>query len=389
MASTTSDPESDDSQDIARLQNLRDCAVAGGIGARPGDDGDEEDVDIDNNDEIYLTESWREWEKHFLKKVAKRIHRYVCTDLDRFEESLFMLFVTFDDDLDGSVQGDEAERLLQAVENIAPGSSTEAAKMQDRNGNISFVSLIQWFSANDKGKDVSTVFDMSSRAVSMLGSGTIGADGRLDALTWEELRRNVVGYRKLLRQVRELQEDRLLGPSREIETAEGLEQAIPSYHGLLANEFEGDAEHLFELFCEVDDSGNMMLEQEEVEKMLLSLDTGATDADLKRYICEINLADGPLSFASLLDWWDQARNVANSLVAEKGTTLVATVKARAAAAKFSGFLSESSVQKQWRMAKENNYLHALKQSYIRTLSEVREYKMERDLRSAEMESAKM
>merc|ERR1712048_774365 len=117
---------------------------------------------------------------------------------------------------------------------------------------------------------------------------------------------------------------------RRMEDEKGLWDALPAYYAQLAKEFDGDAELLFELFNEVDESGNMLLEEAEVQSMLHLLDPGASEKELKRYISEINLSDGPLNFASLLDWWDQARSVSNSLVAEKGPALIATVKARGA-----------------------------------------------------------
>merc|ERR1712185_242325 len=143
---------------------------------------------------------------------------------------------------------------------------------------------------------------------------------------------------------------------------------------------------------EVDVDGNMLLETIEVESLLKLLDTNASQEDLKRYIAEINLADGPLSFASLIDWWDQARSVENSLVAEKGMTLIASVKARVMSKSLGGFYSsDSTARKKWTeaAAKGPEELQALKEAYIRTLNEVREYKMERDLRTAEVEAAKL
>merc|ERR1740130_2558194 len=97
-----------------------------------------------------------------------------------------------------------------------------------------------------------------------------------------------------------------------------------------------------------------MLEENEVEKLLLLLDTSATEEDLARYIAEINLSDGPLSFASLIDWWDQARSVPNSLVAEEGMALIASVKARIYSKSLGGFgSSDSTARGKWaEMAKK-------------------------------------
>merc|ERR1712048_1224239 len=150
---------------------------------------------------------------------------------------------------------------------------------------------------------------------------------------------------------------------------------------------DGDAELLFELFNEVDESGNMLLEEAEVRSMLHLLDPVASDKELKRYIGEIDLSEGPLNFASLLDWWDQAQRVPNSLVAEKGTALIASIRARAASQKMMSYISGPVLQKRWDRAKAADQLEALRDSYIRTISEVREYRIEQQLRRIETECA--
>jgi len=57
-----------------------------------------------------------------------------------------------------------------------------------------------------------------------------------------------------------------------------------------------------------------------------------------------------------------------------------------------GYLSsETAARRKWReaAAKGTEHVEALRDAYIRTLTEVREYKMERDLRAAEVEAAKI
>ncbi|CAK0807690.1 unnamed protein product, partial [Prorocentrum cordatum] len=140
-------------------------------------------------------------------------------------------------------------------------------------------------------------FSFTSLTVGVLGSGMVYDDARIDKLGFDELRRNVIGYKRLWWQLRILKEERLLAEPQE---------------------FEGDAAGLFELFSEADVNNNMLLEAEEVESLLCLLDKDATEDDVARYMNEINLSDGPLSFTSFVDWWDQACSVQNSLVAEKG-----------------------------------------------------------------------
>lgn len=362
---------------------------------RKGDESTEEaaEEDIDDNETVYLTENYRAWERHYLKRLARRIHRLVCAELDRSEEALFMLFTTYDESLDGVVRGVEATRLLEAIEQATPGviaaDNGGQGELVASDGSISFVSLLEWFSGANGGahRETSPGFGFTSLAVGLLGSGTLQVDGRLDALDWAGLRRNILGYRRLFLHVRQLQEDRALAQVREVEVAKGIEEAMPLYYGLLAKEFEGDAEHLFELLCQVDITGDMRLNTDEVKTLLCLLDADASEGDVRRYIAEINMADGPLSFASLVDWWDQARSVKNSLVAEKGAALIAKVRAQAAGEKISSLFAETAVQKRLNAAKQGGQLEIVREAYCRTLSELREYKMERDLRLAEQECA--
>eukprot|EP00933_Yihiella_yeosuensis_P046941 TRINITY_DN42562_c0_g1_i1.p1 TRINITY_DN42562_c0_g1~~TRINITY_DN42562_c0_g1_i1.p1 ORF type:complete len:219 (+),score=56.05 TRINITY_DN42562_c0_g1_i1:1-657(+) len=215
----------------------------------------------------------------------------------------------------------------------------------------------------------------------------LSADARIEALSWSSLRRNVVGYRNLLWQVRAVQEEQLLTAAREAESLTGLEKAMPEYYKVLASEFEGDGVHLFELFSEVDVSNNLLLEATEVEALLRLLDTNASKTELERYISEINLSEGPLSYASLVDWWEQARSVKNSLVSEKGAGLIASIKAQSVQRGIGGLFSETAVQRRWAEAAKEGRLQALRRSYLRTLKEIREYKNERDLRLLEQNCA--
>merc|ERR1712224_248793 len=138
--------------------------------------------------------------------------------------------------------------------------------------------------------------------------------------------------------VRALHEERTLAVVREAELQVGILDVAERYHQSLVDELEGDEGHLLELFLEVDTSGDLVLQQPEVEAMLLLLDPGATPEELSRYVVEINLELGPLSFSGFVDWWHQARNVPQSLVSQKGAVFIAGVKARAGGAWIGGLL---------------------------------------------------
>lgn len=351
---------------------------------------DHPEEDPEDDEAVYLSEAYREWELHYLRRLAMRIHRLLTMELDRSEEALFAVFVQHDANLDGRVRGDEATKLMQAIEDCAPGSLTESTP-QRKDGSISLVSLLRWYTGSNgsEHKAASYSFSAATLLTGLLGSGVVGCDARLQALDWLSLRRNVMGYRRIYSQLRELKEEKLVTMIMEKESQSGLLETMPEYYKLLAKEFEGDMELLFELFCEVDESNNLMLEEREVEIMLRKMDTGATPEDLRRYVAEINLADGPLSFASLIDWWDQARTVPNSLVSEKGSALVASIKGRSYAATVAGLFGDTAVQRRWDQADAEGTLQALRQAYCRTWREVREYKAERDLRKAETECAQL
>lgn len=349
--------------------------------------------DVEDNAEVYLTEAYRDWEKLYLCRLAKRIHKLVCAELSGPEEAIFVLFLSHDANLDGMLFGDEALKLMKALEQAAPGFSSTGGENgpMDKDGSISFVSLLRWYAGRSVDLDEHAAnrmgFSVASLVVGVVGSSALFNDTRLDALGWAGLRRNIIGYRRLLLQLRQLQEERALEPARNVESSEGLEAALPLYHAVLVREFEGDAEHLFELFIEVDQSCNMLLETEEVLLLLGLLDQNASEADLRRYLIEINLTEGPLSFASFLDWWDQACSVSNSLVAEKGALLLASVKANSMGKKIAGLFMQTAVQQYYARAKEKGRLEVLRMAFCRALAEVRQYKMGRDLRLVEGECA--
>eukprot|EP00434_Breviolum_minutum_P001023 symbB.v1.2.000897.t1/scaffold27.1/size414596/5 len=216
-----------------------------------------------------------------------RIHRLLAAELDRSEEALFAIFVQYDANLDGRVRGSESKQLLKAIEDVAPGSLAESSPAR-KDGNISLVSLLRWY--NKHTHQSSYTFSATTLLTGMLGSGMVGCDARLQGMDYLSLRKNVMGYRRIYSQLRELKEERMLAVVQDQESQNGLLETMPEYYRLLAKEFEGDMELLFELFCEVDESNNLLLEEREVEIMLRLMDTAATPEDLRRYIAEINLA---------------------------------------------------------------------------------------------------
>lgn len=373
---------------------------SGSEASEPEEDGhghedDPEEIEYPDEDpwddeEVYLSEGHRDWEMHYLRRLGMQIHRMVTAELDRSEEALFMIFVGHDANLDGRVKGREAQNMLKVIEDYAPGS-LDTSSPADEDGTISFVSLLRWYSGSKGGehKETSYAFSATSLLTGLLGSGMAGCDARLQALEWMQLRRNIMGYRRLYNQVRRFLQERMLTCAQEVESEQGILAALPEYYKLLCREFEGDAEHIFDLFSEVDVSNNLLLETSEVEALLRRLDTGASDDDLRRYITEMALEEGPTSFASLVDWWDQAWNVSNSLVAEKGTALIAGIKSRAYSAKMSGLFAETIVQKRWAEAESAGTLEYLRDGYIRTIQEYRQYKAERNLQMAETDCAKL
>lgn len=70
--------------------------------------------DPEDDEAVYLSEAYREWERVYLQRLAMRIHRLLAAELEPSEEALFAIFVQYDSNLDGRVQGEEAARLLKA-----------------------------------------------------------------------------------------------------------------------------------------------------------------------------------------------------------------------------------------------------------------------------------
>lgn len=371
---------------------------------------------------VYLTAYHRLWERHYLKRLASKMHRLVCAELDRSEEALLMLYLAHSPSLEGQVHGCEATKLVDSISRAFSGGKTEGAKgfftsrenstgetsadgtqldegiakISAPDGSVSFLSMLRWYRnlGNQRPNlecsvqavlppSSPTGFDVASLFVGVLGSGLLQNDTRLDALDWAALRKNVVRYRRLLLDVKRFQEEMLFAPARELERCDGLEKAMSAYYAVLAREFEGEGEYLFELFCLVDKEEELFLGRTEVKALLRLLDGGASACEIDRYVQEINLDDGPLSFPSLVDWWDQACAVKNSLVSEKGARLRANIKANSAGAQLSGFFVQTAVQRQWSNAITKDRLEVLQTAYLRTVQELREYKMERDLRKAE------
>jgi len=295
----------------------------------------------------------------------------------------------YDRNLDGIATGAEAAELLKAIEKAMPGATSDSDSPMARDGSISLISLLRWFTVKEKANATAWSFSIAAVPVSVVGSGTLSSDSRFDQLSWQELRSTYVGYREVFKQVMDFKDELTLTSLGKAESTTRLIDVMPMYYDILAKQFEGDTEHLFELFNEVDINGNMALEQEDVEKLLSLVDPTATDEDMSRYVNEINLMDGPLSFVALLDWWDQARIVTNSLIAEKGATLVARLNADAMKRRVNNLFGESNIRAQWRRAQEENRLEELRDSYIQTFKELREYKLERDLRTAERECAEL
>lgn len=347
--------------------------------------------------DLYVSDAWRTWQRMYSQRLAKKMHRLVCTELDRAEEVLFMMFVAHDANLDGVVRGDEATQLVESLSKELPAvaSDVEEGYLAEPDGSISLVKLLTWFGAAEEGyQKTNAGFNASSWAVGLLGSGLFSIDRRLEASSWAELRRAIIGYRRLFGQLRLFKESRAIDIVRRIESERGLAASISEYHNLLAGQFEGDAEHLFELFCEADEGdGELLLIGSEVETLLLLIDPDASHDDLQRYIEEINMEDGHLGFSFLMEWWTQAlessQEASKSLVAEKGPGLIAGIKARHVQRQFTGFFRDTAVQARWKRAEAQGRLPALRQAYCRTFSEYREFKMLRGLRVAEEECAQL
>jgi len=269
-------------------------------------------------------------------------------------------------------------------------AAVAAATAAAEDGSISFIALLEWYNQSALGvrMDTNAQFNIHSLSVGLLGSGMLGCDARLGQLSRKRLRRYIVGYRKLLVQLRQNQEDKAIRQVHELESRIGLLASMTSYYGLLQKEFQGDEEHLFEVFNEVDESGNMMLEEPEVGSLMRLLDKGASDTDVRKYLSEINVAqDGALRFDGFVNWWEEAQTVPNSLLAAKGAGLIAAVRVEALRLKAGSLFFETAVQRRWHMADQAGKLPSLRQAYCHTFRQLRCYRMECQLQALEAECA--
>jgi hypothetical protein len=203
---------------------------------------------------LLLTAAYAEWEKEYLVRVAQQIHRLVCAELDRREEALFMLFTQYDENLDGRISQGEIWALIKQV------CSTESHKEADEivaqldvdgDGYISFLELLRWWNSEDEHDNAlsGTRFGIVAAVVGLVGSGYLQTDDRIRSLDTEMLRRNIVGYKKILRQIADHKVSVKLEKVRQMEEDECLSapQAISRYHDLLFEDLDGDCALLFYL----------------------------------------------------------------------------------------------------------------------------------------------
>eukprot|EP00929_Paragymnodinium_shiwhaense_P028824 TRINITY_DN16637_c0_g1_i2.p1 TRINITY_DN16637_c0_g1~~TRINITY_DN16637_c0_g1_i2.p1 ORF type:complete len:328 (-),score=78.62 TRINITY_DN16637_c0_g1_i2:403-1386(-) len=319
------------------------------------------------------------WEKEYLKRLGKAIHRLVCAELDSFEESLFILFVRFDTNLDGHIAGSEVPRFLEALEKLVSGATAEAeSKLMMGDGKISFIKLIRWIADAANDNRLSAGFRLSSMSVGMLGSAAIVMDERLEKLNWCQLRQNVYGYRKLLQKIRKAKQDDAVDA-----LFDGEDAGFKEHYNLVSGEMDGDMKHLFELFCETDTSHNLRLESHEIVVLFQRFDAQASSAELLRYFRELNMRGNSLTFVSFCDWWHQAQQQPASLVSEKGVQLLAAMKAKAASRSLATMFTASSSERHWQTGVGNNKLAALKTGYLDTYEDLRQYKLFRMIRDVE------
>merc|ERR1719171_167499 len=129
----------------------------------------------EDEEPLFLTTAYLTWEKEFYIRLAQKIHRLTVSELDRNEESLFMLFTLHDENLDGTTSRDEMKTLLKQVS----GSDTDKevkealrAMDTDNSGSVSFIEMLKWWSGENttgKGPAQSSIqFDLVSAFVGVV-----------------------------------------------------------------------------------------------------------------------------------------------------------------------------------------------------------------------------
>lgn len=344
-------------------------------------------------EDLFLTDAYMLVEREYLLRVAKGIHRLAVAELDKNEETLFMLFSRTDENMDGTINREELKTLLAEVDSTE-SSVDDALKAMDTNqdGVVSFIELLKWWMGDvDAPKvEASYTFAAKSQVIGALGSGYMGSDEKLQSLPLDSLKQNIVGYKRILIEISDFKVQKKLSELAKTEKLEGMNaEMLVKYHELLTVEFDGDMSLLFDLFLEVDLSGNLQLEKDEMEKLLRLLDTSATDEDIETYMAELQLEEDSMTFGMFISWWDYNFVEGNGHLAEKGAMLMASIKARSMTSSLSAWMpGESKLKASWREHEELDpgKLGILKNSFKQALLEVRRFKMLRNCKGAEREA---
>jgi len=351
-----------------------------------------------DDEPLFLTSSHELWAREYYIRFTRRIHQLILDSLEDKEQNLFSYYLLHDVDLNGALEKDEVQDMVAAMSRSKLNSRSVVDFMRtvDANGDgvITFMELLKHWSTHSLAEAA-----LTCRGRNFYGALNTGlpddweeqVEERIRRLEPKAVREGASQYKLTLRYVTEWG---IINKLQDVFTFEGVEGLVPKtmqqYHDLLTSEFEGEMDLLFNLFMSVDTSGNMSLEDDEIQQLILLLDPTATGRDIDRYVDEINPEDGVLSFVSLVDWWEQAKSVPNSLVAERGVTFLLNMKARNASNAVLSYFGESDLAKQWKLLARNEpkKLRTLRENYQQTFVELRRYKLSKRLREIEEESLK-
>eukprot|EP00929_Paragymnodinium_shiwhaense_P077883 TRINITY_DN40215_c0_g1_i1.p1 TRINITY_DN40215_c0_g1~~TRINITY_DN40215_c0_g1_i1.p1 ORF type:complete len:377 (+),score=115.48 TRINITY_DN40215_c0_g1_i1:61-1191(+) len=356
----------------------------------------------DIHSQVFLTDEHTKLERMYLCRLSQNIHRIVVKELDSEEESLFLMFSEGDANMNGSISQDEIKKVVEQVGAEASADELQAIfKAMDLNGDgtVSFIELLKWWHGELEGDGAAGAlkekagfgFKARSFAVGAAGSGVMGSDERLAKLEVAGLKENITGYKRILMQISEHKMLKKLAETEAFEQENGLTAAtLNKYLGMLQAEFEDDMALLFDIFCEVDKSGDFLVDGQEVKTLIKLLDSEASEADVEKYLEDVAMDNGALTYALFVSWWDHVLHDASGIVAEKGTILQASIKARSIKSKGTALFhqftqGDHELMTLWRdlEASEPQKLSKFKEGFKRAILECRRYKMAKHIKQAE------
>eukprot|EP00928_Gymnodinium_smaydae_P043801 TRINITY_DN29282_c0_g1_i1.p1 TRINITY_DN29282_c0_g1~~TRINITY_DN29282_c0_g1_i1.p1 ORF type:complete len:362 (+),score=99.51 TRINITY_DN29282_c0_g1_i1:126-1211(+) len=348
------------------------------------------------SDKAFLTDVAAKWEHHLLLRVAKALSRLVAKDLTKQEEELFELYQRYDHNLDGVVAGEEAVALAKDSEELCKAKEGEeegVTLIDEKTGSTTFRRMLQW----QESRDAALPTGFAATFASYMGeSETVKCtDARLEMMDNDELRKSIVGYRMILKDVREHYRDKLIDEVLATEKEHGLFESARAFHHMVVSQLDQNEQVVFDAFLQVDVSGDLHLCRSEVQSLMHRIMPDAQKPEINGYVEEMVKMGGDdeiLTFGDVLRWWHGSRENPDSVLAQKLDAMIASMQSIALNNRLDSLITGAwSGERLWKLARErgDEAMQTVRDSYLSVMSEVREYKMELEIRHIEIKSGQL